>query len=213
MIQSLIFWILFLQILFRACSFLIFFHTFQWTSSECLNFRFSSRTSQSQQKLEKKITHFTIQFPSWHTTLKQFRDFVVFWSRRQVHCCYTVLFSMSTFRPGINMAPTLWFWSRFPEEVPEVFQYHYNFIFPEICNIVLQFHFLINRSYSVCVNSKCALNSCIFESLQLLAWTEKKDLWFCVVHWSGTAPCFLVVNSIGSWFNYFLRRSNQNTWV
>ena len=41
-----------------------------------LNFRFSSRKSQSQQKLAKKITHFTIQFRSTilrtptHLTLK-----------------------------------------------------------------------------------------------------------------------------------------------
>ena len=63
MIQNLIFGILFLKILFRACIFFIFASTFQWTSSEVfLNFRFSSRNSQSQQKLAKKITHFTIKF-------------------------------------------------------------------------------------------------------------------------------------------------------
>ena len=26
-----------------------------------------------------------------------------------------------------------------------------------------------------------------------------------------TAPCFLALNSVGSWFNYFLRSGNQNT--
>ena len=37
----------------------MFVQTFQWTSSEFFfNFRFSSKKSQSQQKLAKKITHF-----------------------------------------------------------------------------------------------------------------------------------------------------------
>ena len=54
MIQNLIFAILFLKILFRTCNFLIFVRTFQWTSSE----------SQSQQKLVKKITHFTTKLRS-----------------------------------------------------------------------------------------------------------------------------------------------------
>ena len=36
--------------------------------SLAFNFRFSSRKSQSQQKLTKKITHFTIQFHSKHLT-------------------------------------------------------------------------------------------------------------------------------------------------
>ena len=62
----------------RAYSVFIFLQTFQLTSSEFffLNFRFSSRKSQSQQKLAKKITRFTIQFrstilrTSTHLTLK-----------------------------------------------------------------------------------------------------------------------------------------------
>ena len=46
-------------------NFFIFVQTFQWTSSGFFyDFRFSNRKSQSQQKLEKKITHFTIQFRS-----------------------------------------------------------------------------------------------------------------------------------------------------
>ena len=62
----------------RAYSVFIFLQTFQLTPSEFffLNFRFSSRKSQSQQKLAKKITRFTIQFrstilrTSTHLTLK-----------------------------------------------------------------------------------------------------------------------------------------------
>ena len=90
MIQNLIFGVLLLKILFRECNFIktsinrsliifkkprnmtndffnnyIFVDTFQWTSSEIFhNCKFSSRKSQSQQKLAKKITHFTIQFRS-----------------------------------------------------------------------------------------------------------------------------------------------------
>ena len=124
-----------------------------------------------------------------------------------------VVFSMSVFLPGINAGTTLWFWCRFPDENLNVFQYHYNFIFPKICNIALQFHFLINKIYSVCVNAKRSLKWWIFENLQLVAWTEKRDFWSCVVHWSETAPCFLAVNSVESWFNYFLRSGNQNTGV
>ena len=46
-----------------------FLRMFQWTSSEFfLDFRFSSRKSQSQQKLAKEITHFFIRFNSKHLT-------------------------------------------------------------------------------------------------------------------------------------------------
>ena len=52
----------FLKKLFRAYNFFIFAEMYQRTSSEfLLNFRFSRRKSQSQQKLAKKIAHFTIQ--------------------------------------------------------------------------------------------------------------------------------------------------------
>ena len=153
---------------------------------------------------------------------------VVFWFWRWITLpqrCHNVVFSTSLlqpktnvvttlcFRPGINVAATSWFWWCFPDENLNVFQYHYNFIFPKICNIALQFHFLINKIYSVCVNAKRSLKWWIFENLQLVAWTEKRDFWSCVVHWSETAPCFLAVNSVGSWFNYFLRSGNQNTGV
>ena len=101
----------------------------------------------------------------------------------------------------------------FLTKILNMFQYHYNFLFPKICNITLQFHFLINKIYSVCVNAKRSLKWWIFENLELVAWTEKRDFWACVVHWSETAPCFLAVNSVGLWFNYFLRNWNQNTGV
>ena len=127
--------------------------------------------------------------------------------------CNNIVFSMSVFRPCINVTETSWFWCRFPDKNLNVFQYHYNFLFPKICNIALQFHFLINKIYSVCVNAKRSLKWWIFENLQLVAWTEKKDFWSCVVLWSETAPCCLVVNSVGSWFNCFLRSGNQNTGV
>ena len=68
MVQNLILGI-FLKILFEAYNFFIFVHMFQWTSSESFfNIRFSSRKSQRQQKLAKKIAHFTIQFPSKNLT-------------------------------------------------------------------------------------------------------------------------------------------------
>ena len=52
-----------MKILFRVYNFFIFVQTFQWTLSEFLfNFKFYSRKSQSQEKLAKKITNFTIQF-------------------------------------------------------------------------------------------------------------------------------------------------------
>ena len=47
----------------------MFVHMFQWASSEFFfNFSFSSRKSQSQQKLAKNITHFTIEFRSKNLT-------------------------------------------------------------------------------------------------------------------------------------------------
>ena len=63
MIQNVIFENLFLRMLFWAYNFFIFVQTFPQTSLGFLfNFRFSSRKPQSQQKLAKKITNFTIQF-------------------------------------------------------------------------------------------------------------------------------------------------------
>ena len=67
MIQNLIFGFLFFKCYFGHTTFLqlTFVQTFQWTPSEfLLNFRFSYRKSQGQQKLAKEITHFTIQFHS-----------------------------------------------------------------------------------------------------------------------------------------------------
>ena len=67
MIQSLIFGIFLLKMLFPAYNFFIFVHMFQWTLSEFFfNFRFSGRKSQSQQKLSIKITYFAIQVCSKH---------------------------------------------------------------------------------------------------------------------------------------------------
>ena len=69
MIQNAIFGILFLKLLFRVHNFFAFGQMYQRTSSEFLfNFRFCSRKSQSQQKLAKNITHFTIQFRSKNPT-------------------------------------------------------------------------------------------------------------------------------------------------
>ena len=70
MIQNLIFGILFLKILFLGhttflCSFT---RSSVYHQSLFFNFRMSSWKSQSQQKLVKKITHFTIQFHSKHLT-------------------------------------------------------------------------------------------------------------------------------------------------
>ena len=66
MIQNLIFKIIFLKKNFRAYNFV---HTFQWVSSEFLfQFQIFSRESLSQQKLPKKVFHFTIQFRSKNLT-------------------------------------------------------------------------------------------------------------------------------------------------
>ena len=137
------------------------------------------------------------------------------------------MLSTSVFRPGINVAATSWFWCRFPDENLNVFQYHYNFLFPKIHNIALQFHFLINKIYSVCVNAKRSLKWWIFENLQLVAWTEKKDFRSSVVHWSETPHCFLPVNSVGlclitfsaagiktrGYNTYMLRWSYKSIWI
>ena len=127
--------------------------------------------------------------------------------------CYNVVFSTSVFQPEIKVVATSWSWCRFPDEILKVFKYHYNFLFPKIYNIALPFQFLINKIYSACVNAKRLLKWWIFENFQLVAWIEKRDFWSCVVHLSETAPCFLAVNSLGSWFNYFLHSSIQNTEV
>ena len=79
--------------------------------------------------------------------------------------CYKVVFSTSTFRPGISIEATSWFWSHFPDENLKVLQYHYNFIFPKIYSIALRFHFLINIIYSVRVNAKRSFSWKICNSL------------------------------------------------
>ena len=79
--------------------------------------------------------------------------------------CYNVVFSTSAFRSGINVAAKSGFWSRFPGKNPKVLQYHYNFVFPKICNIALRFHFLLNITYSVCINAKPSLKWKIWSSL------------------------------------------------
>ena len=127
--------------------------------------------------------------------------------------CYNVVFSTLVFRPDINVVATSWLWCHFPDKNLNLFLYYYNFLFPKICNIALQFHFLINKIYSVCVNAKRSLKWWISESLQLVAWTEKRDFWSSVVHWSETAPCFLAINLVGSWFNNMLSSGNQHTGV
>ena len=139
---------------------------------------------------------------------------VVFWSRGQITLsqrCHNVVFLTLLLRPKINfdtmscfrcpfsdLAATLWFWCRFLDKNLKVFQHHYSFIFPKICNIVLLFYFLMNKSYSACANAKRSLKWWIFENLQLFAWTEKRNFWSCVVHWSETAPCLLAINTVGS---------------
>ena len=94
MIQNVIFGILFLKILFWAYNFFIFVEKFPRTSSEFLfNFRFSSRKSQSQQKLAKRplilqysfaqktllilrtSTHLTLQIICSRNTAKNFSNF------------------------------------------------------------------------------------------------------------------------------------------
>ena len=64
MIQNLVFGSLFLKIFFHVCNLFIFVRMFQWTSEIFFYIRFSSRKPQSQQKIAKNITHFTIQFCS-----------------------------------------------------------------------------------------------------------------------------------------------------
>ena len=123
----------------------------------------------------------------------------------------TLRFQYQVFRPDINVVATSWFWCRFPDENLNVFQYHYDFLFPKIWNIALQFHFLINKNYFVCVNAKRLLKWLIFENLQPVAWTEKKGFLILCSSLPETAPCFLAVNPVGSGFHYFLRSGNQNT--
>ena len=69
MIQNLIYGILFLKILFRACNFFyVRPHVPVNIIRVFLNFRFSSRKSQHQQKIAKKITYSTVQFLSKNVT-------------------------------------------------------------------------------------------------------------------------------------------------
>ena len=148
---------------------------------------------------------------------------IVFCSRLRLTLsqrCHNVVFLTSLLQPKTNVATTLcfrrrfsdlvltlWFWYYFPDKNLNMLQYHYNFW------IALQFHFSILQIYSVCVNAKRSPKWWIFENLLLVAWTEKRDFWSCVVYWSETAPCFLAVNSVGSWFNYFLSSENQSMGV
>ena len=70
MIQNLMFGILFLKYYFGLTTFL---YSSSGHQSFFVNFRFSSRNSQSQQKLAKKVTHFIKQFCS--KSLTHFTNF------------------------------------------------------------------------------------------------------------------------------------------
>ena len=120
-------------------------------------------------------------------------------------------FSKLAFRPGINVAPTSWFWSRFLDKNLKVLQYHCNF-FPKDMQYCIAIPFFDKHIYSLFCIRQCKAFAQL-ENLQLVAWTEKRNFWSCVVHWSETAPCLLAVNSVGSWFDYFLRTANQNAVV
>ena len=143
--------------------------------------------------------------------------------------CRNVVFLKSLLQPKSNVVTTLSFWRWlsdlvltlqqrrdsevfFPGGNLKVFQYHYNFLFPKICNIAWQFHFLIKKISFVCVNAKRWLKWWMFENLKFIVWKEKKIFWSCVVQWSEAAPCILATNSVELWFNYFLRSGNQKTW-
>ena len=80
---------------------------------------------------------------------------------------------MLAFQTSINAATASWFLIRFPDENLKVFQYHYDFLFPKMRYIALQFHFSTNKIYSVFANAKGSLKWWIFENLQLVAWKEK----------------------------------------
>ena len=98
-----------------------------------------------------------------------------------VRCCHNVVTTLCFRRRYYDIFTTLYFRRRLSdlvlmlqqrrefEVVPDnnlkMLQYHYNFIFPEICNGALQFHFLINIIYSVGVNAKRSLNWKICSSL------------------------------------------------
>ena len=99
------------------------------------------------------------------------------------------------FRPGINVTTTSWFWCFFPDKNLKVFQYHWFYFFKD-----MQYYLAIPMQ-SVHSNSGY-LKIC--SSLP-----EQRKGIFDLVHSSGTAPYFLVVNSVGSWFHYFLRSGNQ----
>ena len=66
MIQNLTCRVLFLEILFQT--YRLFIHVPVDFIRVSFNFKFSNRNSQSQQKLLKKVTHFTIQLRSKNFT-------------------------------------------------------------------------------------------------------------------------------------------------
>ena len=88
-----------------------------------------------------------------------------------------------------------------------------SFSFSKDIQYCLAIPFFDKQNLFCMYNAKRLLRCWIFENLHLVAWTEKRDFWSCAVHWSKTAPCFLVVNLVGSWFNYFLRSGNQSRGV
>ena len=123
--KNLIFGILFLKILFRAYKVFIFVQTFHWISSDFFfSFRLSSRKCQSQQKLAKKITYFTVQFClknlTHFTTLNSFdiENNMLSQHSQKPLWLYKFLSSMFPFGPRKNIctapfldAQELHFWS------------------------------------------------------------------------------------------------------
>ena len=140
--KYLIIGILFLKILFRANKGFIFVQTFQWIPFEFFfNFRFSSKKSQSQQKLAKKRSHI-----------------LLFWSKNFTHFTNLKSLGIENDMPPQHSQKPFWLYkfsaNIFLSGIRKIFVL-YHFLTPKNCILEalwkqMSAYFLISPKENVC---------------------------------------------------------------
>ena len=139
------------------------------------------------------------------------------------------MFLTSLIRPKTNVTPTLCFRRQLSDLALTVHRCHdsevvFLTIIKRYSNIItifflkdMQYHLVIpfydkQNLFYMC-QCKAFVQMVDIWKFAVRCLNKEKGFWSFVARWSETAPCFLAVNSVGSWWNYFLRSWNQNTKV
>ena len=152
---------------------------------------------------------------------------LVFWSRRRITLsqrCHNVVFPTSLLRWKTNVVTTTSCFRRRLCDLTLTLQqrrdsYFFFLTKFERCSDIIVIFFFQDIHYWVAIPFLDKQN--LFCMGQCKAFAQMVNIWkfpalclkrekgFLILRRSETAPCFLVVNSLGSWFSYFLRSGNQ----